>query len=99
MSVQPWRPSLPPVLRLAPVVIPGREPDVADTVVLEVLPPRVSGLHRARMTDGQGRQLYAGWVPTGTRLVMRGQRVFSHYDGDEWRQVAVVTLGEDGYPI
>lgn len=51
------------------------------------------------MTDLAGADLYVGWVPAGARLVMRGQRVFTHWRGDEWRQVPVVKLGENGHPV
>lgn len=81
-----------------PPVVPG--PLREETAVLPAPPPRgPTGLHRARMTDLAGVELYVGWVPAGARLVMRGQRVFVHWHGDEWRQVPVVKLGEHGRPL
>lgn len=58
-----------------------------------------SGLIEARMTDLSGAPLYRGWIPAGARVVVRGSRVFMHWQGDEWRQIPVVTLGEDGRPL
>lgn len=69
------------------------------TAVMPAPPRGPSGLQRARMTDLAGAELYVGWVPAGARLVTRGQRVFMHWQGNEWRQVPVVKLGEDGRPI
>ena len=83
-----------------PVVIPGA-PQPAPTVTALIPAPvrGPTGLCRARMTDLAGADLYVGWVPAGARLVMRGQRVFTHWQGDEWRQVPVVKLGENGHPV
>lgn len=81
-----------------PVVIPGL-PGAAETAVLPVQRGGPCGLFLARMTDVTGADLYWGWVPAGTRLVARGQRVFAHWQGNEWRQVPVVLLGEDGRPV
>lgn len=93
----------------SPAGRPGPYPPMPGTgqiaaAVTAVLPrPRqqrvLSGLIKARMTDLAGRELYVGWIPAGARVVTRGSRVFMHWSGDEWRQIPVVTLGEDGRPL
>lgn len=81
------------------VVIPGTDAVVAAvTAVLPAAQPGPSGLRRARLTDLSGGYLYWGWIPAGARLVMRGQRVFMHWQGNEWRQQPVVELTEQGRP-
>ena len=85
-------PRIPEVLRAAVVpVVPG----------LPVPEPGMTqdGLCPAVLTDPDGAVLYWGWIPRGARLVARGQRIFMHFSGREWRQVMVVELGDDGRPI
>jgi hypothetical protein len=56
-------------------------------------------LMRARLTDREGRELMVAWLPQSARIVVRGARVFLHLEGDEWRQVPVVEIGETGRPL
>lgn len=59
----------------------------------------VDGLVPVRLCDGSGAVLYPQvWVPPGSRVVVRGRRVFVHWDQAQWRQVPVVYLGEDDRP-
>ena len=83
-------------------VLPGTDAVVAAvTAVMPRAEPveRRSGLVRARMTDLNGVDLYVGWIPGGARVVTRGARVFMHRQADEWRQIPVVQLGENGRPV
>lgn len=73
-----------------------QQPDVTAVIPR---PAPVNGLHPARLTDLEGRPLTAAMLPVNARVVTRGQRVFMHYAGDEWRQVPSVELGTDGRPI
>lgn len=84
------------------LMIPGPDGAAEVTAVIPAVPagrPPERALIQALLTDSSGRVLYAGWVPPGTRLVMRGMRVFTHYQANEWRQVPVVELGVDGRPV
>lgn len=89
----------PAIRAVSPPIIPGRTVDPQETAILTLEPPPLPGHHRARLTDLRGRLLTLAWVPSCTRVVVRGRRVFMHYDSDEWRQVPTVEVGTDGMPI
>jgi hypothetical protein len=90
MTTQQVRPSVPGAETVAAAV---------TAVMTAPLPRRPDGLVQARMTDLDGMLLYVGWIPVGAQVVARGARVFMHFQGREWRQVPVVTLGENGRPL
>lgn len=60
---------------------------------------RRGDLTRAKLFDLEGRFLMVAWLPPRARHVRRGDRIFLHYEGDQWWQVPVVEVDNGGHPM